>query len=68
MNLSELCGKLHASAVINNHTIVHISLWTNLFYAHGGAAERVHEHNIWRLQVPPMFNYSSDQSGLLCAH
>lgn len=33
-----------------------------------GAAETLYEHNIWRLQVPPIFNYSDHQSGPSPAH
>lgn len=30
--------------------------------------QRAHERGIWRLQVPPVFNYSGPQLGLCCAH
>lgn len=51
--------------LINTRIIVLISLRADLFvYFHGGEAERAYEPGIWRLQVPPVLNYSGDQSGL----
>lgn len=59
----ELCGELHALTLINTPIIVHFNLWTS-------TVERliVSECGIWCLQVPPMFNYSGDQSRLGRAH
>ena len=52
---------LHAETLINTHFIVHINVWTDLCVCPRWSS-------IWRLQVPPVFNYSGDQSGPGRAH
>ena len=61
-------NQLHVFALINTHSSYQSLDRSVCVCVHCGAAERAHERSIWRLQVPPMFNYSGDQSGLRRAH